>query len=164
MPVLRIRGRAATGLKAPAGRQHDNALKLHGAARPHRPLGSCVRAGLETAPEPETKTAVRRVDLIQYVPGHLSHLARLPLEIGNRDQHRNHTQLSPVVCGIDYGILLVWFLFFVFARHWIQRLHGRWFRLSNDQFDAIHYAGMSVFKIGIVLLNLVPYVVLWIVG
>ena len=57
---------------------------------------------------------------------------------------------------INYGIMMVWFLFFVFAHDWIQGIHGRWFRLSRDQFDTIHYAGMSVFKIGIILFNLVP--------
>jgi hypothetical protein len=65
---------------------------------------------------------------------------------------------------INYGILLAWFLFFVFAHDGIQRIHGRWFRLSSDQFDALHYAGMSIFKIGIILFNLVPFVVLCIVG
>lgn len=65
---------------------------------------------------------------------------------------------------INYGVLLVWFLFFVFARDGIQRIHGRWFRLSSDQFDALHYAGMAIFKIGILLFNLVPLVVLYIVG
>jgi hypothetical protein len=65
---------------------------------------------------------------------------------------------------IDYGVLLVWFLVFVFAHDWIQRIHGRWFRLSLDQFDTLHYAGMSVFKIGIILFNLVPFVVLSILG
>jgi hypothetical protein len=61
---------------------------------------------------------------------------------------------------IDYAVLLVWFLFFVFAHEWMYRVHGRWFRLSREQFDALHYAGMSFFKIGILLLNLVPFVVL----
>jgi hypothetical protein len=65
---------------------------------------------------------------------------------------------------INYGILLVWFLVFVFAHDSIQRIHTRWFRVSRDQFDALHYAGMSVFKIGIILLNLVPFVVLSILG
>ena len=61
---------------------------------------------------------------------------------------------------INYGILSVWFLYFVCARDWIQRIHGRWFRLSNDQFDSIHYSGMAIFKMGIFLFNLVPFVVL----
>jgi len=65
---------------------------------------------------------------------------------------------------INYGILLVWFLVFAFGHDWIQRLHGRWFRLSSDQFDALHYAGMAIFKIGIILFNLVPLVALLIVA
>jgi hypothetical protein len=65
---------------------------------------------------------------------------------------------------INYGVLLVWFLFFVFVHDWMYRLHGRWFRLSREQFDALHYAGMSIFKIGILLFNLVPFVALSILG
>lgn len=65
---------------------------------------------------------------------------------------------------INYGVLLVWFLLFAFAHDWIQRIHGRWFRLSSDQFDALRYAGMAIFKVGIILFNLVPFVVLLIVG
>jgi hypothetical protein len=61
---------------------------------------------------------------------------------------------------INYGILLVWFLFFVLAHDWMYLLHSRWFRLSVEQFDMLHYAGMSIFKIGILLLNLVPCIAL----
>ena len=64
---------------------------------------------------------------------------------------------------INYGVLLVWFLFFLLAHDWMYRLHGRWFHLSVEQFDALHYAGMALFKIGILLLNLVPYVALHLV-
>jgi hypothetical protein len=65
---------------------------------------------------------------------------------------------------INYGLLLVWFLSFTLARDWFQRFHGRWFRLSADQFDTLHYAGMAVYKLGILLFNLVPYIALCIVG
>ena len=58
---------------------------------------------------------------------------------------------------INYGILLVWFLSFMLGHDWMYGLHGRWFHLSVEQFDMLHYAGMSVYKIGIILLNLVPY-------
>jgi len=61
---------------------------------------------------------------------------------------------------INYGVLLVWFLAFVFGHDLMQRIHGRWFHLSRDQFDAIHYAGMAIFKMGILLFNLVPFAVL----
>ena len=65
---------------------------------------------------------------------------------------------------INYGILLVWFLVFVFAHDWMLHLHGRWFQLSPDQFDALHYGGMTIFKVGIMLLNLVPFVALSLLG
>jgi hypothetical protein len=65
---------------------------------------------------------------------------------------------------VNYGVLLGWFLVFVFAHDWVHRIHGRWFRLSGDQFDALHYAGMAIFKIGIILFNLVPFVVLSVIG
>jgi hypothetical protein len=65
---------------------------------------------------------------------------------------------------IDYGVLLAWFLVFVLAHDLVLRIHLRWFHLSGDQFDVLHYAGMSIFKIGILLFNLVPAVVLSVVG
>jgi hypothetical protein len=65
---------------------------------------------------------------------------------------------------VNYGVLIVWFLVFMLARDWIRRLHGRWFRLSDDQFDALHYASMTIYKIGILLFNLVPLLVLWMIG
>jgi hypothetical protein len=44
------------------------------------------------------------------------------------------------------------------------RLHGRWFRLSAEHFDTVHYGGMAVYKIGVLLFNLAPYAALTIVG
>jgi len=64
---------------------------------------------------------------------------------------------------LNYGVLLVWFLFFLLAHDWMYRLHGRWFHLSVEQFDALHYASMALFKVGILLFNLVPYVALHLV-
>ena len=60
--------------------------------------------------------------------------------------------------GLNYTILFIWFGTFVFAHDWMYRTHGRWFKLSVETFDAIHYGRLSVFKIGIILLNLVPLV------
>jgi len=63
--------------------------------------------------------------------------------------------------GINYAVLLVWFAVFVYAHDWMYRLHARWFRLSVETFDALHYAGLSIFKIGVILLNLVPLAALY---
>jgi hypothetical protein len=61
---------------------------------------------------------------------------------------------------INYAILIVWFVALIVAHNPLYRLHTKWFKLSPDAFDAIHYGGMSVYKIGIMLLNLVPLVAL----
>jgi hypothetical protein len=63
--------------------------------------------------------------------------------------------------GINYAILLIWFGAFVYAHGWMYRLHTRWFKLSVETFDAIHYAGMSVYKIGVMLFNLAPLAALY---
>lgn len=64
---------------------------------------------------------------------------------------------------INYAVLMVWFLAYVFAHEWMRQIHGRWFRMTNEHFDMIHYSGMALYKVGILLLNLVPYVALTIV-
>jgi hypothetical protein len=61
---------------------------------------------------------------------------------------------------INYIILIIWFLAFIFAHDCLYRFHTRWFRLTHEQFDTIHYGAMSVYKIGILLLNLIPFIVL----
>lgn len=65
---------------------------------------------------------------------------------------------------INYAILLLWGLLFMFPNAWLYRLWSRWFRLPAEQIDALNFSGMAVYKIGIFLFNLVPYVALCIVG
>ena len=62
--------------------------------------------------------------------------------------------------ALNYLVLVAWFAAFVLARPWLRRLHGRWFKLDDATFDALHYGGMTVYKIGILLLNLVPLLAL----
>lgn len=66
--------------------------------------------------------------------------------------------------GLNYAVLFIWFGVFVLAHDRMYRLHSRWFKLSVENFDAIHYAGLSVYKIGIILLNLVPLIALCLVS
>lgn len=60
--------------------------------------------------------------------------------------------------GINYLILLVWFGAFTLAHDTIHRLHSRWFKLSAEMFDALNYAGVAVYKIGIMIFVLVPLI------
>ncbi len=65
---------------------------------------------------------------------------------------------------VNYGILLLWFLVFWFGHDWMFKLHSRWFRMSTERFDTIHYVCMAVYKLGILLFNLAPYVALRLFG
>ncbi len=68
-------------------------------------------------------------------------------------------------CTIMNGaVMLVWALFFVCAHEWAHRMHGKFFSLSKETFDAMHYAGMGIFKMVVIVFNLVPYLALRIVG
>ena len=61
---------------------------------------------------------------------------------------------------INLGLLLYWFVAFVFAHDLLYRIHSRWFMLSVERFDAIHYGGMGLYKLAIVVFNFVPWLVL----
>ena len=64
---------------------------------------------------------------------------------------------------INYALLILWFLIFSLAHDWLHGLHGKWFTLSEENFDAIHYLSMAFFKLCIFLFFLVPYLALRIV-
>jgi len=62
---------------------------------------------------------------------------------------------------INYAILFVWFGVFILAHDWLYRLHTCFFLLSDEAFDAVHYGGMAVYKIGILLFNLAPLIAVY---
>ncbi len=64
---------------------------------------------------------------------------------------------------INLGILFFWWLVLMLAHDWVHRFHGKWFQLSRERFDAIHYASMALFKIAIFIFNIAPYIALRIV-
>lgn len=61
---------------------------------------------------------------------------------------------------INFGLLILWFGLYLFARDWLYRLHGRWFALSRERFEAIHYGAMAGYKLAIWLLFFSPYLAL----
>ena len=65
--------------------------------------------------------------------------------------------------AINYAVLTIWFLVYVLAHGRLCRLWGRWFRLTEEQFDAINFGGMALYKVGVLLFNVVPCVALYIV-
>jgi hypothetical protein len=65
---------------------------------------------------------------------------------------------------INYGVLLLWALLFIFARDGLLWWWFKWSRVSTEQFDVLNIAGITVYKLGIFLLNLVPCIALYIIG
>ena len=65
---------------------------------------------------------------------------------------------------INYGFLVIWFLLYALPHGWLYRLWGRRFRVTAEQFDALNLAGIVLYKLGILLLNLVPFLALYIAG
>ena len=64
---------------------------------------------------------------------------------------------------INMGLLVWWLLIITLAHDWVYRLHCQWLKLSVEKFNAIHYAGMALFKLSIFFFNIVPYLVLRII-
>lgn len=68
-------------------------------------------------------------------------------------------------CSIlNLGLLIWWSAFILLAHDFVYQLHGKWFRLSVERFDAIHYTGMAFFKLSIFMFNVVPYFALRIIA
>lgn len=64
-------------------------------------------------------------------------------------------------CALTNIVLYLWWvLTFIYAHDWMFRFHSRWFNLTQDRFDSIHYAGIAFYKILIIFFNLIPYLVL----
>jgi hypothetical protein len=64
---------------------------------------------------------------------------------------------------INIALLLWWFIMFSLARGWVYKMHCKWYKLSPEAFDAIHYGGIVFFKMVILVFNLVPYLAMRIV-
>ena len=64
---------------------------------------------------------------------------------------------------INFGLLALWGMAFLFARDWMHWAAG-WSHLSAQQMDVVQVAGMTLYKMGIFLFNLVPYIAMRIVA
>ncbi|MFH2138077.1 MAG: DUF6868 family protein [Candidatus Omnitrophota bacterium] len=56
-----------------------------------------------------------------------------------------------------------WFIMMVFAGDFIYGMHSKFFAMSRETFNAIHYSGIAILKTMIFILFLVPYIAIKIV-
>ncbi|HOX22249.1 MAG TPA: hypothetical protein PLL10_02200 [Elusimicrobiales bacterium] len=62
---------------------------------------------------------------------------------------------------INTVFLLLWVGLLAARRDFIYEMHSRWFKLTPEQFDAIHYGGIALYKLLTLFFNIVPLLVLW---
>ena len=77
------------------------------------------------------------------------------------DLRENPDVLAAILIRCFLGgmvLLVVWFAMFVIAGDWIYQVHSRWLQIPRQTFDAIHYAGMAITKIAIILFFLLPWI------
>ena len=65
---------------------------------------------------------------------------------------------------MNAALLVLSFLICALAGDWVYRMHSRWFSISREAFNVAIYSFIGVYKIFIVMFNLVPYVALLILG
>ena len=61
---------------------------------------------------------------------------------------------------VNFGLLLYWWGMIAFAHDWVYKMHSRWFKISQSDFDNAQYKLMGMFKLLFFIFNLVPYLVL----
>lgn len=64
---------------------------------------------------------------------------------------------------LNLVVLASWFATFSLAHDTVHRIHYRWFKVTEERFDAIHYKAMITFKLAWLFLNIVPYLALRII-
>jgi hypothetical protein len=65
---------------------------------------------------------------------------------------------------INYGVLALWALLFMAAHDPFLRLWGKLLPGTTDQFDMLNLAGITFYKSIVIVFNLVPCIVLYIIN
>jgi hypothetical protein len=61
---------------------------------------------------------------------------------------------------LNVTLLLAMFLAIALAGDFVYRMHGIWFRMPRQTFDTALYGFFGLFKLLVIVFNLVPYVAL----
>ena len=64
---------------------------------------------------------------------------------------------------INYSLLILWVGLFVFAHDSYKSFNEGALGRKTEHFDAFHYAGIGLYKMGIILFNIVPWLALVII-
>ena len=65
--------------------------------------------------------------------------------------------------AINIALIVAWFLLVAFAGDFVCRMHGKLFKIPEQEIAKIHYVGLLNYKMFIVFFNIVPYLAIRIV-
>ena len=65
---------------------------------------------------------------------------------------------------LNGGLLILSSLILVFAGDFVYRIHSKWFPMPRETFNVVIYSFLGLFRIIILVFNVVPYVALLIIG
>ena len=77
---------------------------------------------------------------------------------------RTLTQFFQWCTLINGGLLIFWLLCYLFRPDLVYRTQSRWFAIPRETYDVLIYAFLGLFKIFFLMFNLVPYLVLLLIG
>ena len=68
-------------------------------------------------------------------------------------------------CTIINGFLFIlWVIMYIVAPDLIYRTQSKWFPISRETYNVLMYSFLGLFKIIFLIFNVVPYIVLLIIG
>ena len=62
--------------------------------------------------------------------------------------------------AVNIAMGLAWFGMFSLGHEFMYKAHSRFFKISEERFDSLHYGGMLAYKLLVIFFNLVPLLVL----
>ena len=65
---------------------------------------------------------------------------------------------------LNMGLLMLSFLSLAFAGDFVYRIHSKWFPMPRETFNVALYAFIGIYKIIVIVFNIVPWAVLAIIG
>ena len=61
-------------------------------------------------------------------------------------------------------VLAWWSVWIMTAGDFVYKIHTKWFEMSREDFNKLHYFGLAFYKLMIILFSAVPLLVLWKIG
>ena len=65
---------------------------------------------------------------------------------------------------LNCGLMILSFILVISMMDFIYKKHTHWFPMSRETFNVVMYSYLGIYKIGIILFNLVPWLALLILG